>query len=80
MRKKFQQSKRQVLGAQEEQGLPPLQLEVIKEHLEVHRAHRIRDVATGKVILNKIKTNLTYLATTNYWAPIYDELEEDKQP
>jgi hypothetical protein len=29
----------------------------------------------GKVIVNKIKTNHTYLATTNYWAT-----KEDKQP
>ena len=34
----------------------------------------------GKVILNKIKTNHTYLATTNYWAPLYNEPEDDKQP
>jgi hypothetical protein len=34
----------------------------------------------GKVILNKIKVNHAYLATTNYWAPLYNEPEEDKQP
>ncbi len=28
---------------------------------------------------NKIKRNHTYLATTNYWAPLHDEAEEDKQ-
>ena len=33
----------------------------------------------GKVIVNKIKTNHTYLATTNYWGPLYNEPEEDKQ-
>jgi hypothetical protein len=31
----------------------------------------------GKVISNKINTTHTYLATTNYWAPLH-ETEEDK--
>ncbi len=30
----------------------------------------------GKVISNKINTNHTYLATTNYWAPLH-KAEED---
>jgi len=30
----------------------------------------------GKVISNKINTTHTYLATTNYWAPLH-EAEED---
>jgi hypothetical protein len=31
------------------------------------------------VILRKIKTNHTYLATTNYWAPLHDEDKESQQ-
>ena len=31
----------------------------------------------GKVISNKIKTNHTYLATTNYWAPLHETEEDD---
>jgi hypothetical protein len=31
----------------------------------------------GKVISNKIKTNHTYLATTNYWAPLHKAGEDD---
>ena len=29
---------------------------------------------------SKIKTNHTYLATTNYWAPLHDEEEETNEP
>jgi hypothetical protein len=31
------------------------------------------------VLLNKISTNNTYLATTNFWAPIEMEEEDNKQ-
>ena len=34
----------------------------------------------GKVISSKIKTNHTYLATTNYWAPLDEETEVEEQP
>jgi hypothetical protein len=34
----------------------------------------------GKVLLNKICTNNTYLATTNFWAPLEIEEEDNKQP
>jgi hypothetical protein len=33
----------------------------------------------GKVLLNKIRTNNTYLATTNFWAPLEMEEEDNKQ-
>ncbi len=33
----------------------------------------------GKVLLNKIKTNNTYLATTNFCAPLETEEEDNKQ-
>jgi hypothetical protein len=33
----------------------------------------------GKVLLNKISTNNTYLATTNFWAPLEMEEEDNKQ-
>ncbi len=32
----------------------------------------------GKVLLNKISTNNTYLATTNFWAPLEMEEEDNK--
>ena len=48
---------------------------------KVRGAHGIKDIwQPGKVIANKIKTNHTYLATVDYWAPLYDESEEDEQP
>ncbi len=31
----------------------------------------------GKVISNKINTNHTYMATTNYWAPLHEAEEDD---
>jgi hypothetical protein len=37
-----------VLGVREEERLPPIKLEVNKEHLKVRGAHEIRDVATGE--------------------------------
>ncbi len=43
-------------------------------------AIKCRNVATRKVLSSKIKTNSTYLATTNYWAPLHDEEEESEQP
>jgi hypothetical protein len=33
----------------------------------------------GKVLLNKINTNNTYLATTNFWAPLEMEEEDNEQ-
>jgi hypothetical protein len=33
----------------------------------------------GKVLLNKISTNNTYLATTNFWATLEMEEEDNKQ-
>jgi hypothetical protein len=33
----------------------------------------------GKVLLNKINTNNTYLATTNFWATLGMEEEDNKQ-
>ena len=32
----------------------------------------------GKVISSKINTNHTYLATTNYWAPLDDKIEVEE--
>ena len=32
------------------------------------------------MISNKLKTNHTYLATTNYWAPLQDKSEEIEEP
>ena len=29
---------------------------------------------------NKLTTNHTYLTTTNYWAPLYDEEDDVKEP
>jgi hypothetical protein len=43
----------------------------------VHGAHRIRDDQPEKAISNKIKMNRTYLATTNYWAPLQESEEEE---
>jgi hypothetical protein len=31
----------------------------------------------GKMILNKVNTIHTYLTTTNYWAPLHKEEEDD---
>ncbi len=33
----------------------------------------------GKVLFNKISTNNTYLATTNFWASLEMEEEDNKQ-
>jgi hypothetical protein len=33
----------------------------------------------GKVLLNKINTNNAYLATTNFWAPLEMEEDDNKQ-
>jgi hypothetical protein len=33
----------------------------------------------GRVLLNKINTNNTYLATTNFWAPLEMEGGDNKQ-
>jgi hypothetical protein len=33
----------------------------------------------GKVLLNKISTNNTYLLTKNFWAPLEMEEEDNKQ-
>ncbi len=30
-----------------------------------------------KAISNKVKMNCTYLATTNYWAPLHESEEEE---
>jgi hypothetical protein len=44
--------------------------------MKVRGAHRNRDGQPGKVQLKKINTNSTYLATTNYWAPLNEDIEE----
>ena len=69
-----------MLGAREEQGLPPGQLEISEKHLKVRGPIESETWQPGKVISNKIKTNHTYLATVNYWAPLHDEKEESEQP
>ncbi len=54
----------------------PSQLEIIKKHLKVSGVlNRYRD---AQVILNKIKTNLTHLADTNYWTPLYENDDEEE--
>ncbi len=32
-----------------------------------------------KVISNKLKMNSTYLATTNYWAPLHNKAEQEPE-
>jgi hypothetical protein len=33
---------------------------------------------TEQVISNKIKSNLTHLADTNYWTPLYENNDEEE--
>ncbi len=57
----------------------PSQLEIIKKHLKVHGVlNRYRDLADRTSDIEKIKTNLTHLADTNYWAPLYENNNEEE--
>jgi hypothetical protein len=63
-----------LLGIGEELRLSPSQLKIFQEHLMKLCGvfSRIRDVAAGKVISNKLNTIITHPAVTNYWTPLND--------
>ena len=45
----------------------------------MRRAHRSRGVATRESDAEYNKSNHTYLTTTNYWAPLHDNTEDEEQ-
>jgi hypothetical protein len=67
-----------MLGTREKQSIAPKHLEIIQKHLKVRGVNnRNRAWQPGKVKSNKLNTNITYPAVTNYWTPLYQIDKEE---